>query len=90
MRISCQRLKSWGGDFSVKQNSKLLSYVKYGIFILKPREGDKLPLGFSFALKLLVVLVVGDIDFIANFDGFIGYTANVLLKIFGFAVRMST
>lgn len=44
---------------------------------------------FLFALKLLVVLVVGDIDFIADFDGFIGYTINVLLKIFGFAVRMS-
>ena len=32
---------------------------------------------------LLVVLVVGDIDFIADFDGFIGYATNVLLKIFG-------
>lgn len=34
-------------------------------------------------LMLLVVLVVGDIDFIADFDGFIGYATNVLLKIFG-------
>lgn len=47
------------------------------------------PAPFLFALKLFAVLVVGDIDFIADFDGFIGYTTNVLLKIFGFAVRVS-
>ncbi len=49
----------------------------------------KMAASFLFALKLLAVLVVRDIDFIADFDGFIGYTTNVLLKIFGFTVRMS-
>lgn len=34
-------------------------------------------------------LVLRNIDFLADFYGFIGYTTNVLLKIFGFAVRMS-
>lgn len=50
---------------------------------------ESFSLGFSFALMYFVVLVVWDIDFIADFDGFIGYATNVLLKMFGFAVRMS-
>lgn len=33
-------------------------------------------------------LLLRNIDFLADFDGFIAYTANVLLKIFGFAVRL--